>query len=97
MAIGSPTGASSKSPIGAMPRCVIKPLTTRLVDVLIKVTELERIDEKAIGRSSCDGDSDERRANPMAIGKKKAVAAVLLMNADNRQVEIISVAGIQPG
>jgi hypothetical protein len=42
-------------PIGAMPCCEIIPLTTRLVEVLINVTELLRIEEKASGNSSLEG------------------------------------------
>ena len=46
-----PNGASSNIPIGGKPACVINPLMTTLVEVLIRVTELERIDANAIGIS----------------------------------------------
>jgi hypothetical protein len=46
-----PTGASSNIPIGGKPDCVINPLMTTFVEVLISVTELDRIDANAIGIS----------------------------------------------
>jgi hypothetical protein len=57
------------------------PLTTMLVDVLTRVTELVRIDEKASGISNFEGLIFDLRAMPMTTGTKKAVAAVLLMKA----------------
>ena len=50
MAIGMPTGASSNIPIGACWFCTSSSLTTRLVEVLISVTELVRIEANASGR-----------------------------------------------
>src|SRR5688500_8786675 len=79
--MGMPTGASSNMPIGGILYWVINPLTTRLVEVLIKVTELVRMEENDSGISSLDGLILARLARPMTIGTKNAVAAVLLTKA----------------
>ena len=50
-----PTGASSNMPMGGCWFFVSKSLTTRLVDVLISVTELVRIEENASGKRKSDG------------------------------------------
>ena len=47
MAIGTPTGVSSNNASGGNPAPRIRPLTTRLVEVLISVTELARIEANA--------------------------------------------------
>jgi len=61
----------------------IKPLTRMFVDVLTRVTELVRMEAKARGRSRREGLTRARAAIPTVTGRKKAVVAVLLMNADN--------------
>src|SRR5215212_1408347 len=87
-----PTGASSNIPIGGSPAFVIRPLITRFVDVLINVTELVRIDANATGISRDDGDTLDFAVIPSTIGRKKAAAAVLLMNALNTATLIITTA-----
>jgi len=54
-AIGMPTGASSNIPIGGCWYRLNRSLTTKLVDVLISVTELVRIEENASGSKNRDG------------------------------------------
>src|SRR4051812_15876460 len=81
IAIGTPTGANSNMPIGSILYCRKRPLTTRLVLVLMSVTELVRIEEKASGMRSFEGLIFARFAMPMTIGTKNAVEAVLLTNA----------------
>jgi hypothetical protein len=49
------------------------------VDVPIKVTELARIVAKANGNNILEALTRARRAIPVTIGTKKAVAAVLLI------------------
>ena len=53
--MGMPTGASSNIPMGRRFAWVIKPLTTRFVEVLIRVTELVRMEENESGMSSLEG------------------------------------------
>src|SRR5262245_58434895 len=67
--------------MGAKLYWVIKPLMTMLVDVLIRVTELVKIEEKASGIKNFEALTLARWAKPKTIGTKKAVEAVLLMNA----------------
>jgi hypothetical protein len=62
--------------MGARPAVVIGPLTTRLLDVLIKVTELERIEQNASGKSSLLGDVLVRAATPMSA-KSTAIWKVM--------------------
>ena len=73
---------------------------TILVDVLINVTELVRIEENARGNKYFEGLDRVLLANPKTIGMKNAVAAVLLMNADKAAAETMIVgkrtAGLSP-
>jgi hypothetical protein len=71
MAISRPTGVSSNMPIGGRPYLVIKPLTTILVEVLIKVRELARIEAKARGISNFATLTFDLRARPVRMGRKK--------------------------
>jgi hypothetical protein len=87
-----PTGASSNIPIGGKPDCFINPLMTTFVEVLISVTELERIDANAIGINSREALIFVCWLKPKSTGKKNAAEAVLLMKAPNI-VTTIMVAG----
>ena len=57
------------------------PLTTRLVEVEMTVTELLKMEEKASGMSSRPGLMPDFLAMPHTTGTNNAVAAVLLMKA----------------
>src|SRR5688572_15542984 len=88
--MGIPTGAISKTPIsGRTLYCFINPLTTMLVEVLISVTELVRMEEKARGKSNLVGLMFALAAIPSTIGTKNAVQAVLLMKALSPDAEIM--------
>ena len=91
-AMGMPAGASSNMPIGACPPRTIISLMTMLVEVLMSVTELVRMEAKASGSSSRDGLVPFRAAMPSTTGMKKAVAAVLLMKAESSETETITTA-----
>ena len=105
MAMGRPAGASSNMPIGFSPARTINSLITMLVEVLISVTELVRIEAKASGSSRREGLVLLCAAMPRTTGTKKAVAAVLLMKAessghrnhDDGEQEERPVAGMRPG
>jgi hypothetical protein len=96
-AMGMPAGASSNSPMGACPFLTIISLITMLVEVLMSETELVRIDAKARGRSSRDGLVPLRAAMPRTTGRKKAVAAVLLMKTESSEAETITTATSNSG
>ena len=68
-------------PSGSIPDWVIKPLTTIFVEVAIKVTDDANMVAKASGINNLEALTLARRANPITIGKKKAVEAVLLIRA----------------
>src|SRR4051812_26150839 len=97
MEIGMPTGAISNMPIGSRLLLTINPLTTRLVEVETRVTELESIEENASGRSNRAGLVLVFRARPMTIGRKNAVVAVLLMNAPRTQEVTITIQNNRSG
>ncbi len=69
--------------MGFKPASDMRPLMTTFVEVLINVTELERMEANASGMSSTDGDTLAFAATPSTTGKKNAAAAVLLMKALN--------------
>src|SRR5688572_28239399 len=92
-----PTGANSNMSIGAKPAVVIKPLTTRLLEVLIKLTELDKMEQNASGRSSLLGEILARSATPIMIGMKNAVQAVLLMKELRTAEAIMTTASSQRG
>ena len=97
IAMGSPAGASSNMPIGGSPARTINSLITMLVEVLISVTELVRIEAKARGSSRREGLVLLCAAMPSTTGTKKAVAAVLLMKADSVATEIMMMASRKSG
>ena len=68
-----------------------------LVEVLTRVTELERIDAKASGRRSRVGLILVRRARPMTTGRKNAVAAVLLITALKLAAATMTTSSSRPG
>jgi len=70
----------------------MRPLMTRFVDVLMSVTELVRIDANATGMRSREGEILARAAMPMTTGRKRAAAAVLLMNALRTETVIMMTA-----
>jgi hypothetical protein len=89
MAMGIPTGASSNMPMGGCPERVMSSLMTMFVDVLTSDTELVRMEANARGRRYRDGLVACFIARPRTMGMKKAVAAVLLINADRKDTESI--------
>ena len=66
--------------MGAIPFASIIPLTTILVVVEIRVTELARILANAKGINNFEREVFEFLAIPITIGRKNAVAPVLLIN-----------------
>ena len=64
-------------------------LTTIFVEVLISETELVRIEENAKGIRRLEALIRAFAAAPIATGRKKAVAAVLLMKAESTAVAIM--------
>src|SRR4030095_983364 len=81
MTMGLPTGASSNMSIARIPARVVKPLITRLLEVLMRVTELDRMEQNASGSRNLLGEILARSATPTTMGRKKAVHAVLLTKA----------------
>ena len=65
---------------------------TMLVDVLMSDTELVRMEAKAKGSRSRDGLVPLLAARANTTGIKKAVAAVLLMNADSTDADTMMTA-----
>ena len=62
-------------------------LATILVEVLIRVTELVTIEANASGRRYFEALIPFFLAKPSTTGRKNAVAAVLLMNAERVATE----------